>query len=361
MAFILILILILILLIITYSRNNKKEKKKPIKESEKTLKYTIHELSNNQKSKSKSKNTPKLLSNSLEFEPADIVYYQTQKLINQPKPTTQNYITDNEYAINDAYWHNTNELHNTDGNNEWNDLLIEQIHDFGFEQPQNHNNIVNEILVPGVDTQNVHDTSINKYIRNIFRDIPLTPHSKWETDQVIDEILEYANDNTNDKNKNDIGKVLSTIRSRNSIISNLNDQKELDILTTIWNEANAKETDEQRNNIKDMLMIQIADTMSPSNYVLCPTGFADRISTSLIVEDPEKFPKTQAMINDEMMQTMSNIRNELEKDEQYTKLNDDDQVSQLKEKFFEKAEKDYEGILTKKEIDKVVEPWINML
>lgn len=252
------------------------------------------------------------------------------------------------------------------------DLMHEdnRIFDTILEMDFTENDIRNmEAELFDVDSQNVHDTEVNKAVRKIFDGIQIKKCDKDKANDLIKKINGYIDtrerngyiDNRErnghiDSKKTEVNRVLEEIKRRNGHITNIN-ANELDVLTTIWEEAE-KKSGESCNNIKDMLITQISDTLDRGN-VLCPTGFINRISTALVVESPEDFPKTKAMLDREMLESAAYIRSELEKDQTYNNLPDDKQSEQFKEKLMEKLEKDYEGIFTKDELEKNIEPWIN--
>ena len=273
-------------------------------------------------------------------------------------------------------------------------------HQYGTEQDINQIDGIPIILLDE-DSQNVHSREVNKTIRKIFDDVDISRCiSNEEVDNLIQDINDYVSkkyENENikkiktDKDNNEeyktigvehigiedigienigtenignekderiekINNVLLTIKNRNSYITNV-EAKEIDVLSTIWNEANKKDN-ELSENIKDMLILQIMDSYE-NNKVVCPTGFVNRISTSLIVDTPESFPKTKEIIQAEMLNTASKIRSDLENDTKYKKLNDEDQSKILKYKIINQYNTDYQGILDKKEIDDIIKPWIN--
>lgn len=201
------------------------------------------------------------------------------------------------------------------------------------------------VEIPEVDRQNVHESFVNKYIRKIYDNCTKVKY----TSNVIDEIKNVSGNNER------INKVLNELNKRNANITNLGDTSELDVLSSIWNAAKSND------NIKDMFLIQLSDSINEHGDIVCPTGVVNRLSTALIVENPESFPKTKAMINDEILQTASNIRNELEKNIDYNELNDESQNIEFKAKLIEKITSDYQGIIDVPELQKIVEPWIDSI
>lgn len=205
-----------------------------------------------------------------------------------------------------------------------------------------------EVYVPNIDLQNVHDTTINKYIRKLFNGI-----NPQEDPDVVKEIKQ--NIRILQPEKQEIIKtVLNDIQKRNGTITNLNGTSELAVLSSVWNKA------KHDDNIKDMLFQQIQDTYENGN-TLCPTGFVNRVSTSLLVNNPENFPKTKQVIKDEMFNTAANVRTELEKDNDYNTLTENEQSIELKNKLLNKYTEDYKCILETTEIDDLTKDWIDFI
>lgn len=205
------------------------------------------------------------------------------------------------------------------------------------------------------NSQNVHDTVVGSMVRNIYSNINLVNKPDFNTEDLVNDVKQYA---AGKEHYDKVSKVLAEVKMRNSIITNVNNLTELELLASIWKKA-CSENEETEKNIKDMLIEQIADTVGDYDTVLCPTGFTNRIATALVVEDPEKMPKTKELFHAEIMETAANLRNELEKDNAYNDLDDDKKSSEYKEKLNEKLEKDYDGVLSKDDIKNIVAPWID--
>lgn len=217
------------------------------------------------------------------------------------------------------------------------------------DQNINVNEIIpQEIYVPNIDLQNVHDTTINKYIRKLFSDI-----NTIENPNIINEIKQSIT-GLEPAKQEIIKQVLNDINKRNGTITNLNGISELSVLSSVW------DVSKNDNNIKDMLFQQIQDTYE-NGYTLCPTGFVNRISTALLINKIENFPKTKGIIRDEMFNTAANIRTELEKDDLYNTLTDNEQSTELKNRLLNKYQEDYKGILDKDEINDITKDWIEFV
>lgn len=304
------------------------------------------------------------------FEDGDLEYYKSIASTASLSPDSPEKIVFQQ-NINDqtnAFQQNThdqmyNEIMNNillePDNNANDETIMNNMHNYLFDDNGNENNIDNTfVLINDPDSQNVHDSEVGKAVRKIFSDIDIISKDDFQTDNLMTEIREYINEKNIDKETSDkISIVLETIKGRNSVITNINNATELELLASVWNDAKSK-SESSASNIKDMLLTQLTDTNENGN-VLCPSGFVNRIATALVVETPEKFPKTKTMINGEMLESAAHIRKELEKDTTYTAMSEDVQNIEFKDKLNKKIENDYDGILSKDEIKDIIAPWID--
>jgi hypothetical protein len=347
----LIILLIIVIAVIYLLPKHKRSKKKPIPESVNTLVVDVKPVIDKKSNKPTIDNPVKLM-----FEKEDIQYYMDRYNLNEtnivePIITRTPKNTDLDTLLLNSYYNEIFENNRYDHyHNLFNDMIADDLRNYEHERDtQAQIPILDRILVPEANSQNVHDTGVNKYIRDIYRD-----RQPVYNDNIVNEIKRYLMGNDiSDEKRNDIEFVLDKIQKRNGKVSNI-DRNELDVLATVWNEAKSND------NIRDMLLTQIADTKKEDHDdIVCVTGFVNRISTALVVETPEKFPRTNNMLNAEMLQTASVIRNGLEKNLQYTNSDEATQTSMFKEEFYKKVETDYAGILDKKEIDDMIKPWID--
>ena len=199
-----------------------------------------------------------------------------------------------------------------------------------------------EVEIPVVDNQNTHDSFVQKTIRNTYATAGLSTDGK----NVVKEILKCVD------NDQDITKVLETIRNRKATISNLNDKKEMEILEEVWNTVKNDE------DLKVYFITQLKDCYE--NYsTVCPTGVVTRIVSVLSIKTPEKMPRTKELITEEMLNTASKLRNNLENDEVFTKLSDEEQQSSFKRQLISKYQDDYSDFMTSDEITDITSKWIN--
>ncbi len=362
---IIIFLIILYCLGLYYQNNTRKSYKQPIRKTNlrpsQALKIDvlqIQDVNNGIQPPKKIKKYEKMV-----FEPEDIRHYNRLQNINT-------------YADINTYNKTTPTIHDN-----YNELDIEEqlniLHmmemDRANEAREFLRNIegqnpdfINNAFVNNANSQNVHDTNICNTIRNIYSNTKILNSTEFNVGTLIDEIIAYAQKNKPEKVET-ITKVLNDVRDRNSRITNVNNATELELLATVWNEANIKESKESEQNIKDMLIIQIEDTYSinisnkDKGFTLCPTGFVNRIATALVVENPDAQPKTKQQLTTEIMDTAAKLRDDLEKDTAYTVLDDDAQSAFFKKKLLEKLNVDYLNILTSEEIIDVTKDWIDLI
>lgn len=199
-----------------------------------------------------------------------------------------------------------------------------------------------EVEIPVVDNQNTHDSFVQKTIRNTYATANLSTDGK----NVVKEILKCVD------NDSDVTKVLETIRNRKATISNLNDKKEMEILEEVWSTVKNDE------DLKAYFITQLKDCYE--NYsTVCPTGVVTRIVSVLSIKTPEKMPRTKELITEEMLNTASKLRNNLENDEVFTKLSDEEQQSSFKRQLIGKYHEDYSQFMTSDEISDITSEWID--
>jgi hypothetical protein len=302
------------------------------------------------------------------IEASDLQYYKTLKADPKTSFIFKDQNINMPYRVDAGIDNDGGAIHNINNY----DLVGNDVYDEIFEPIRNregelieifddrddinpHRNL--QVTLHDADAQNVHDTAINRTVRKIYSTIDINQNTN--TDKLIKEIILYADI---DKSPNDIKKiklVLDKVLERNAKITNVGGKTELELLDAIWREAAVK-PEPTRSNIRDMLLVQIGDTYdNHTKSVLCPTGFSNRISVALITETPELFPKTKELLNEEILESASFIRAELEDDKGYMSLNDSEQHEIFKKKLYSKLTLDYRGMLSLEEIKELTAPWID--
>lgn len=201
-----------------------------------------------------------------------------------------------------------------------------------------------EVLIPEIDNQNVHDSTVQQCIRNGFHDVPDLGTTKDDS-SCIGDIKRWYDDI-------EINVVLNKIQSRNGTLSNLNGKSELQVLSTVWEHTEGNE------NMREYLGTMLRDCLENDN-VVCPTGVANRVVSVTSINTPELMPKTREIIDQEMMQSAATLRNELESDPKYNSLCEDEQKVIFKEKLLENLDENYINVFSKKQIRQYITPWID--
>jgi hypothetical protein len=190
-----------------------------------------------------------------------------------------------------------------------------------------------------LDAQNVHDSIVQNSVKNLF--LKKKQKRNYDSQKLIDEIIEFAR--INNKNMRKIHDVLLQVNERNAIISNLNNITEMDVLSTMWNNAS--------NNVRIQILNEILDAYIDDNFIVCPTGVVSRLINADIVENPEHAPKTIEIIRQEMLNTASKIRDEIEKNN--PELTDDD----LKQALIKEFSSIYKDIVPLEKIHQELDSW----
>lgn len=160
-----------------------------------------------------------------------------------------------------------------------------------------------------------------------------------------EEIKEYYKDDN-------INNIIDFIKKRNSPITNLQGKTEVQVLQNAWGLAKTNE------NIKDYLRSQLLECLEVG-AIVCPTGVVNRIVSSCYIESPELLPRTKNQIDQEMMQTAANVRDNLEKQDNYIQLPEEEKHLIFKKDFIERLKKDYKEILEEEEIIERISPWLD--
>lgn len=173
------------------------------------------------------------------------------------------------------------------------------------------------------DTQNVHDTVIQKNIKSAFDKTSKLIHNYKST---LEEILDYSK---NEKVK----EILEKIDKRNAYISNLK-CNENEVIERVWSSSD--------DNIKSQFINEILDCVDKNGFLYCPTGVVTRITSAVYINNPDMAPKTKKMLNQEVMQKFG----------YYYSINNDKLIAK------EKTINDYYSVYPKETIAELIDEWI---
>lgn len=201
------------------------------------------------------------------------------------------------------------------------------------------NIIINEQVLLNItqqinDSQNVHDSFVQKDSLKLYKENPENNNN----DESIRGFL-YQSDYPN---KSQISNILDKIENRNSILTNFDNNTEIEILNNTWGKSIS-------NNQKISFFDALLDSLSENGQdIVCPTGVCTRLISNLQIENPEKMPKSKNLYTQEILQKTSFIRNK------YPDISIDDfKTILIKELLI-----DYPN-LTSLDIQNIIKPWIN--
>jgi hypothetical protein len=208
--------------------------------------------------------------------------------------------------------------------------------------------IINNIIPPlpeMEDTQNVHDTNIQKQLKSRYKDLAVDNQNIWFNEN---DIISHAS-----KSKKDIStldNIIQKIKNRNSSVTNFNSDNEYTVLKNTWMSGN--------DNVKDQIINNLLDC-EEDKILVCPTGTTSRIIESTYIDNPEDMPKTKNMFMTEMLSKASLIRNTLESS--ISHLEEDEQSEILKKNIIKEYNTDYKDILSEKQINDFTKDWIDSI
>ena len=234
-------------------------------------------------------------------------------------------------------------------NNEVADIPVETIE---FERVELR--IPEEINLNNFDNnaQNVHDSTVQDTIKQKFIKLKTNNIKKGIN---INDILIYAKNKNQlmDKFKEDRLKfILNSIRDRNSRITNLEDNTELEILGLVWGDE----------RMREQIINELFDCYNGEyNNIVCPTGVVTRLLNADIILNPETTPRTIEILRTEMLNLAAQIRTECEKKEEYLNKTEEEQDIYLKEKIKTKINDTYKGILSTETIQNELDTWLDVI
>ena len=145
------------------------------------------------------------------------------------------------------------------------------------------------------DTQNVHDTVIQKNIKSAYLGLPSI---QQDFESVKQEILSKTPQDKAEK----VEAILGKIQARNAFVTNLN-SNELDVIKNMWLSGN--------DNVKAQLINEILDCDDEHGSLYCPTGITTRITSAIHIDRPDNAPKTKELLNQEVMATFGKYYSEV--------------------------------------------------
>ena len=158
---------------------------------------------------------------------------------------------------------------------------------------------------------------------------------------MISDIVEYSKNQLPSKDSKKIENILHSINSRNSTLTSLDGDTEINAILKVWNTNDP--------DIRRQLLNELMDCSSgySGNGIYCPTGVATRVVNAINIKNPENMAKTQNVLHNELLQIASNFRNNLEANGEYSEENF---APSLRKHIYSH----YEGIISQDKLDKEI-------
>lgn len=250
------------------------------------------------------------------------------------------------------------------------DIQVPELHMFDLDQDPREPGILEQYIINDIlgnheirlaqtedrlpmymDTQNVHDNSIQKQLKKRYTDhVVDNPELVFSEHEIVREAKRQ------NKDTKTLIKVLKTMKKRNANLMNYNGDSEMTILENTWKAGDDNVKEQIINNL-----IECHEHNIIGQQVVCPTGVASRIVESTYINDPENTPRTKDMYREEMLSKASQIRFQLEQNPEYNAKSDQEQTEQLKSKLLTTYQQDYKNILTHHDIHDLTKDWIDYI
>lgn len=220
------------------------------------------------------------------------------------------------------------------------------------------------------DPQNVHDPQVISTVKNSIKTLKNNTNNNSNYNNIYMDVLQYIQTKSNGSKKQDAIKSLNKINNSNQHFTHGDiSMSEQEALQLVWNRIKDPIFDNNRDNVKDILVEELA-SMQEYDQTICPTGRFVRIIDTLNVVDPNVSIKPKYAINEEMMNKSAKIReklleNQSDKEllERGTSPNQHNFDNLLKETITSELEKDYvqTNILTPAQFTVEISKWIDFI
>lgn len=218
------------------------------------------------------------------------------------------------------------------------------------------------------DPQNTHNSQVLSTAINSINNLKKSTKMEKDLSISLKEIRHFLKNMPKNDKRNDALKSLNRIEKNISPFT-FSDMKEVNVLNLIWNRIHSDVHKDNLDTVKESLYNQLAD-MQEHGYSVCATGRFTRLVDTLNVIDEEVSIKPSYVINQEMMNKSSKIRenmlntyseNERKELEKGTSNNQEEYDKKLKEKIINELKEDYvkTNILTQEKFDNQINKWIN--
>lgn len=266
--------------------------------------------------------------------------------------TDENIVNNN--VINDNIVNNINLNDNINLIN-INDNLIndnEMLEQIGINNGFDYTNIYNDIIN---DPQSIHNSMTNKTIKHSINNLEINTNKIYCYEELKDLFInDIINLNISNKKINRILKIFERIET--DITQSYNNKKTLkDIFILIGNNIYTNIDNTYKNNAINNLIIEFDDCFDINENLLCFTGIYNRMINSLHLLDPSVIVKDTNIINQEILNLCSKIRNDYE-------CNNNNEIT-LKQTIITELNKEYvkTKLLTQIELDNIIKEWIDYI
>ena len=218
------------------------------------------------------------------------------------------------------------------------------------------------------DPQNTHDSQVLSTTINSINNLKKNTKMRKSLPTSLNEVRRFLNNLPETDKRADALKSLNRIE-RNTSRFAFADMKEVDVLNLVWNRIHSDVHSDNLETVKESLFNQLAD-MQEYGVTVCATGRFTRLVDTLNAIDNEVTIKPSYVINQEMMNKSSKIRDnmlntysegdrkELEKG---TSCKQEQFDQNLKEQIVETLKEDYvkTKILSQEKFDQQINQWID--
>lgn len=233
---------------------------------------------------------------------------------------------------------------------------------------ENDQNVIDRLLRGG-DSQNIHNSQVNSTIKLSVENLKKVTDINRSQETSVSEIKQFINSYLEDGDKKkDALKSLDRIVNSKKPLMHTN-MKEQEALNLVWNRIHNSIHNDKKDTLKENLVDELSE-MQEFGHTVCSSGRFSRIIDTLNVVDPEvKIMDTNA-INEEIMNSTAQLRNNLYKKyseseqkqlDMGTHPNQNEFDKNFKQEIKNKANEDYvqKGLVTAKKMENMLDKWID--
>lgn len=152
------------------------------------------------------------------------------------------------------------------------------------------------------DPQNVHDTAVMKTIKTSIDNLKQNTPLLISKHQCFSDLKKLSSNPQ-------VHSILNIINKKDSYISSMNMQQS-DALQLVWNRINQECHKDNKTNLQNSLITELESSYE-NNIPVCSTGIFNRIIDSLNIVDPLVTIKPKWIIQEEILDKCSKLRQDL--------------------------------------------------